>query len=207
MTDAVSLLREKQSKLAARVRKARASLKTVEDELDEVETALRVLLKMGLSPNVEEESAAVTTVDSASRAQAAVMAAVPVGEDGALAPKEVQAIVLRRGIFVSGNYVRTTLWRMARRGQLASANGRYWKASSCDDEATAQSAGSAHEDYVSVGGAISAMRLSTTILDSEQPSLGLSARPYRLSSTVSSEDDAGCSRSDAEQARSGAQHA
>jgi hypothetical protein len=127
MTDTGTVLREKEAKLEGRVKKARATLESLETELNEVKTALKVLVSMGLA----EAPAALQDdgggADALNQNQAAILAVVPEGQDDALPPKALIDKLAFRGMEMNGDYVRTVLWRLAKRGAIYNANGLYWR--------------------------------------------------------------------------------
>lgn len=128
MSDAVTVLRQKAAKLESRVNKTRASLEAAEIELAEIQTAIRVLAKMGLAPEVEPDGDH-GGGGEVNAAHTAILALVPHGEEFAIAPKEVFTQLKGRDDFdQSADYVRTALWRMATKKKiLESRNGLYWR--------------------------------------------------------------------------------
>jgi hypothetical protein len=126
MADAVSLLREKEAKLAGKVKRTRATLEAMETELNETAIAIRVLSSLGLSPEIEEEQA-----DAGMTApQAAVLAAVPYTRELAVAPRDIFNAVRANGAHadLTSDYVRTALWRMAtKKNLIKSEDGLYWR--------------------------------------------------------------------------------
>lgn len=127
MTDTGTVLREREAKLEVRTRKARASLESLETELNEVRTALKVLVSMGLAEAPATMADDAPSADALSENQAAVIAMVPQGEDAAQPPKTIIELVNLIGPELNGDYVRTVLWRAAKRGIIHNKNGLYWR--------------------------------------------------------------------------------
>lgn len=128
MTDTGTVLREKEAKLEARVKKARVTLESLETELTEVRTTLKVLVSMGLAEapaDLHDDGPSGT--DALSENQSAVIAVVPQGEDQARPPKHIIDMVNLIGPELNGDYVRTVLWRLAKRGIIHNTNGLYWR--------------------------------------------------------------------------------
>lgn len=124
MVDAVTLLRENHAKLTHRVIRLRSQLEAAELELRDVDTAVRVMARLGLAPDVvaDQKWTAGTTADL-------VMLALHASGDGH-APKDVYAILLDQGLPVQSDNVRTTLWRLARDNRIRVRDGRYWRLAS-----------------------------------------------------------------------------
>ena len=118
MTDAVSLIRDNHTKLTAKVKKLRLQLEAAEHDLVEMDTAMRVLSKLGLAPIVEPDG---DTDETPSRASDAVIAALGVGERYGLAPKAVEVAG------VEPDNVRAILSRLARKGRIETKDGKYWR--------------------------------------------------------------------------------
>jgi len=128
MTDPVVALRDKEARLEARLKKARAAVERDESELEEVRTALRQLAKLGLISGEDDDDQGPFAGDI-NAAHSAILSCVPYGEEFAIAPKEVVAMLQAGGGFEqSADYVRTALWRMATKKRIIeSKNGLYWR--------------------------------------------------------------------------------
>jgi len=128
MTDTGTVLREKEAKLEARAKRARSTLESLETQLDEVRTALKVLVSMGLAEAPAElPGDGASGSDALNEKQAAVIAMVPEGEDKAQPPKHIIDALAVIGPDLNGDYVRTVLWRAAKRGIIHNKNGLYWR--------------------------------------------------------------------------------
>lgn len=140
MTDTGAVLREKEAKLAAKVRRARLTLESAETELNEVRTALKVLVGMGLAEAPAELAEGAAAPDALNDNQAAVIAMVPDSEERAQQPKQIIETLALIGPELNGDYVRTVLWRAAKRGIIHNKNGLYWRdkeeAPGCKPEAS-----------------------------------------------------------------------
>jgi hypothetical protein len=128
MTDTGTVLREKEAKLETRVKRARATLESLETQLGEVRTTLKVLVDMGLAEAPADlHDGADGGAETLNENQSAVVATVPEGEDNALPPKGIIDKLEFRGTNLNGDYVRTVLWRLAKRGAIHNKNGLYWR--------------------------------------------------------------------------------
>ena len=124
MTDTISILREKRAKLAAKVAKTAAALDAAQSELDETETAIRVLVKMGLAPDEDTDATANVGVTHGQELILSVLSDMP--EQG-MSPRAVLLALKAKGNALSADYVRTALWRLAKRNAIATANSMYWR--------------------------------------------------------------------------------
>jgi hypothetical protein len=137
VTDSPALaadLKDKLSKAEAKVIRTRTAYETAVRERDEFHVAMKVLIKHGYIQ--EEGSAPYGVFEKATGAgtvalnedQTLVLDSVPYGEQFATPPRDVVNIIHAGGRDdLSGDYIRTTLWRLARRDILKSANGLYWR--------------------------------------------------------------------------------
>lgn len=135
-TDSVAAdLKSKLSQAEARVRKLESSLEKAREDRDELAVTLRVLGKHGYMGAAETEAVTAGRGAEMNALQAVVIACVPGSGSPGITPKNVTAILHTAGRpDVSGDYVRTTLWRMAQRGVLKSENGQYWRIETPDAE-------------------------------------------------------------------------
>jgi hypothetical protein len=141
MADPMPILREKREKAAARLRRAEAAVEAARTEVEELDIALRVLVKNGLGAELEidGQQSGADASGQLNIGQAEVLKAVPFGKDRAASPKAVHEAMFRRGIGMSADYVRTTLWRLANnKGLLATENGLYWRRSDVGDLSTVE---------------------------------------------------------------------
>lgn len=128
-TDSVAVdLKNKLSQAEARVRKFESSLQKAREDRDELAVTLRVLGKHGYMGLDETAGVTAGRAGEMNALQALVTACVPGFDSPGITPKNVTTVLHTAGRQdVSGDYVRTTLWRMAQRGILKSENGRYWR--------------------------------------------------------------------------------
>lgn len=122
MVDAVTLLRENHAKLTQRAAKLRSQLETTERELRDVDTAVRVMARLGLAPEVvaDDKEASGSTADL-------VITALQIDGEGH-APKDVYAKLVDHGVtHIQSDNVRTALWRLARDNRIRVKEGRYWR--------------------------------------------------------------------------------
>lgn len=120
-------LKDKLSKADSKVNRLESALSVARKERDDLATAYRVLVKLG---HIEDGGTPADTTPStgANEKQAIVLELVPFGEQYAVAPKDVTAILHNRGLEdITADYVRTTLWRFAQRNVLQSGDGLYWR--------------------------------------------------------------------------------
>lgn len=132
MTDSpafVTDLIEKRAKAEAKVKRMEASLAAARKDFDELDVAVNVLTKHGYIQGDEGQAApAITAQNGLNDTYSYLLRFVPFGEDLAIAPKEVTDMVRRDGrADLSGDYIRTALWRMGQRGVLEGNDGRYWR--------------------------------------------------------------------------------
>lgn len=132
MVEPVALLKDKRAKLAARVKKAQAALDAAKAELDETETAIRVLVRMGLATDDETPTPSGPPI---TEAQKLVLSALETDPDKGRSPKEVLEVLKSKGVEMNPDYVRTALWRLAKRELVSTANSVYWKVTSTGDGA------------------------------------------------------------------------
>jgi hypothetical protein len=126
MTDAPTILRTNIDKQRLKVEKLRTALAAAELELNENETALRVLVKLGLAPEVE--CADDDLSESMTDTQSLLLGAIPYGIANAAAPKDVYATLRAKGNHgVTADYVRTALWRLKKRGIIDGDSRHYWR--------------------------------------------------------------------------------
>lgn len=138
MTDAVSILRDNHAKLALRVKKLRLQLEAAEHDLVEMDTAMRVLSRLGIAPAVEPPD----TDEGPSRASDAVFAALGIGEKNGLAPKAIEIPN------VQPDNVRTILGRLVQRGKIETRDGKYWRSEQSSAKGTNEGSEIASEPSV-----------------------------------------------------------
>ncbi len=138
MTDTpavVADLREKFSKADSKVKRRETALASALEARDELAIAMRVLAKHGYMDSESVAPANMNRQTGLNEKQALVFSCVPHGEDRAVAPKFVTDVLnFDDHTDITGDYVRTTLWRLAQRGMLRNANGLYWRAESAEAE-------------------------------------------------------------------------
>ena len=119
MKNILAALTHKEQLADLRLKRARATLDAAERELADVQAAIRVingLAQKDVSKPPSEPSAN----------QDRILSALQVGKANGRTPKEVSSRLSETGDEIAADYVRTTLWRMAKSGRVASADGRYW---------------------------------------------------------------------------------
>lgn len=127
MPDALTLLRDAEAKLTARANKLRIQLEAVELELNEVSTALKVMTRYGLSPELVVETP-LPPEGAAPRKADVVYSQIPDTREQGLTPREIyDAIMANTPWPVSADNVRTILSRMVSRSMIRTHNGRYWR--------------------------------------------------------------------------------
>lgn len=132
MADALEVLQAQCEKLTAKVDRLRSGLDAAESELSDTQTALRVLSKLGVTASVPDAD-----ISNLSDAHATIVEVVPYGKARGLAPKDVWYKLNAAGeTEMSADYVRTTLWRLAKKGELGSADGVYWRETEQEIEAS-----------------------------------------------------------------------
>ena len=123
MVDAVTLLQEKIADLARKVGQRRTALGAMEAELAELETALKVLARLGLAPGVVAEPP-----KGGTGTRDVVFDHLSFTEEGGLQPKELHDALTAEGItYITADNVRTILYRMHGKGQVRSKDGKYWR--------------------------------------------------------------------------------
>jgi hypothetical protein len=120
--DPIASLREAASKSEAKVARLRNQLTIAEKELEELGTALRVVERF-----TGYGTAAVAATTPVSDNGAIILKYVEDGEANGKAPKDVFEQVIADGHDLNADLIRTQLWRMAKRGTLATKDGRYWR--------------------------------------------------------------------------------
>jgi hypothetical protein len=133
MSETIAILRDKRAKLSAKVAKMASALETARAELSDTETAIKVLVQMGLAPDIDSDTPAAAPVTESQEAILSVLSDKP--HEG-MSPRQVLAALDFRGTPMNADYVRTALWRLAKRGTIATANSTYWKLPLASDAAT-----------------------------------------------------------------------
>lgn len=126
-----------------RIDKLSAELQKAMSEKADLETTLRVLSKYG-SGGVSgtAESSPVISSRPANEKKKLMLGILGVGREGGVQPSDVYKELVSSGVEdITIQVVRTTLWRAADKGEIASENGRYWK---MEAEAPLFSEASAH---------------------------------------------------------------
>lgn len=178
VTDTITILREKRAKLAAKVAKTAAALDAAQSELDETETAIRVLVKMGLAPDEDAEASSNLGVTHGQELILSVLSDVP--EEG-MSPRAVLLALKARGNALSADYVRTALWRLARRNAIATANSLYWRLPSAGSQQTEKPESNKTPDVVTPGVSI----VDGRVAELEGPEK-TEQRPFRKGENVGS---------------------
>lgn len=119
----VTELETRLNKAKIRRDKAKSAYESATTEVGRLETALSVISEMAGTSKQP-----VTTVGGLTLKQRAVVDSLNFGQKRALSPVDVFQLAASNEAFDGDvNYVRTTLWRMADKGAIGSANGTYWK--------------------------------------------------------------------------------
>lgn len=116
-------LESRHKKAQSRALKAKAAFESATKEALRLETALSVVREiMGVSDMPSD------SVGSLSEKQKILINSLKYGENNAMSPIDIYAIASSDPSFNGDvNYVRTTLWRMANKDNIGSANGTYWR--------------------------------------------------------------------------------
>ena len=119
----VSEIEARLKKAQARADKARTALDGASAEIARLETALSVVRElMGTNSSISSPESNLTV------RQQFVINSLKFSQTNAMSPVEVYQVASANSGFEGDvNYVRTTLWRMADKGQIGSANGAYWR--------------------------------------------------------------------------------
>lgn len=116
-------LESRLKKAQIRAEKAKSAYESAANEAVRLETTLSVVREIiGVSdaPNVSG--------GSLSAKQKILVNSLKYGENNAMSPIDIYAIASSNPSFNGDiNYVRTTLWRMANKHSIGSANGTYWR--------------------------------------------------------------------------------
>jgi hypothetical protein len=141
VTEAVATdLRTKLSKAESKVKRLESTLQQARQERDELAVAMRVLVKHGYLDADHIVPANTNRNAEMNEMQNLVFLGVPHNRAEAVAPKDVTATLHASGhTDISGDYVRTTLWRLAQRDMLNNENGKYWRSEAPEPENVAAS--------------------------------------------------------------------
>lgn len=119
----ISELETRLKKAKMRRDKAKTAYESAATDVGRLETALSVILE--ITGTLKQPT---TTGGGLSLKQRVVVDSLKFGQNQALSPVDVYQSAARNDAFDGDvNYVRTTLWRMADKGVIGSANGTYWK--------------------------------------------------------------------------------
>jgi hypothetical protein len=120
-------IREKFLKSGQRVKRAESALEKAKFDHDELAVTMRTLIRHGLIEDEDSTGRDVPTAADMNEAQSVVLSFVPKGESAAASPKDIISELHNAGRDdLTADYIRTTLWRFAKRGALKSDNGMYW---------------------------------------------------------------------------------
>lgn len=123
MADALSVLEATCKKLTSKVERLRNQLAAAETELEESQTAIRVLSRLGVSASVEEAD------ETKASSQEQVLKILPENQEQAKSPREVHHLLVASGVTtISAVNVRTILSRLRKDEDVPvqSEDGRYW---------------------------------------------------------------------------------
>ena len=127
VTDLIDL----HAKAQARMKRAEATFGAAKKDFDDLDVALSVLRKHGYLPADPHQPApksAGSGEEPLNDNYLLMLRHIPFRADWAVAPKYVTGEVHKKGREdLSADYIRTALWRMAKRGILESNDGRYWR--------------------------------------------------------------------------------
>jgi hypothetical protein len=119
----ISELESRLKKVQMKAEKAKIAFESACNEATRLETALSVIREMIGGKGAPSEGSPELT-----DRQRFVFNALKIGQNNALSPVEVyQAATDYAGFEGDVNYVRTTLWRLANKGQIGGAGGTYWR--------------------------------------------------------------------------------
>ena len=119
----ITELETRLNKAKIRRDKAKVAYESATTEVGRLETTLSVVSEMA---GTSKQPA--TTVGGLTLKQRVVVDSLNFGQNSALSPVDVYQLAASNEAFDGDvNYVRTTLWRMADKGAIGSANGTYWK--------------------------------------------------------------------------------
>jgi hypothetical protein len=129
----ISELELRLKKAENRAEKAKIAFDSATREASRLATALSVIREM--SGNVAPST---TSSGQLTNKQQIVVNSAKYGQENAMSPINIyQLASLNDGFDGDVNYVRTTLWRMAERGAIGSANGKYWRWPESDESTKA----------------------------------------------------------------------
>lgn len=119
----ISELESRLKKSQIKAEKAKTAFESASSEVARLETAISVIREMIGGKGAPSDG----SPDLTDR-QRFVFNSLKIGQNNALSPVEVyQAATDYAGFEGDVNYVRTTLWRLANKGQIGSAGGAYWR--------------------------------------------------------------------------------
>lgn len=147
-------IRAKFDKSAQRVKRAESAWLKAKHEHEELAVTWKTLIRHGLIDDIDAPAQTRETDADMNDDQSVVLGFVPKGQPFALSPKEVVTELHDSGRDdLSADYVRTTLWRFAKRGVLKSESGLYWwpSAASRAEDVAAPDAKTSGADNGSVG--------------------------------------------------------
>ena len=119
----ISELESRLRKMQTKAEKARIAFESASSEVARLETALSVVREMAGGLVAPSEGSSGLT-----QRQRFVFNSLKIGQNNAISPVDVyQAAKCHVGFEGDVNYVRTTLWRLANKGQIGGAGGTYWR--------------------------------------------------------------------------------
>lgn len=119
----ISELETRLRKVQARAEKARIAFESASAEVVRLDTALSVVREMIGGKSVPSDGSPELT-----DRQRFVYNSLKLGQNNALSPVDVFQVAKDHAGFEGDvNYVRTTLWRLANKGQIGGAGGTYWR--------------------------------------------------------------------------------
>lgn len=119
----ISELESRLKTMQGKAEKAKIAFESASAEVARLETALSVVREM-FGGKIASNDGSPELTDK----QRYVFNALKIGKNNAMSPVDVfQVTKSHAGFEGDVNYVRTTLWRMANKKQIAGANGAYWR--------------------------------------------------------------------------------
>lgn len=119
----ITELENRLKKAQNRAEKAKSAHESASNEVVRLETALSVFREISGEPATNASPSG-----SLTRKQQIVVNSLKFGQNNAISPIDVYQVASTDQAFDGDvNYVRTTLWRMADKGSIGSANGVYWR--------------------------------------------------------------------------------
>ena len=119
----ISELESRLKKMQTKAERAKIAFESTSAEVARLETALSVVMEM-----IGGKSAPSDGSPELTDRQRFVFNSLKIGQNNAMSPVDVYQVAKDHAGFEGDvNYVRTTLWRLANKGQIGGASGAYWR--------------------------------------------------------------------------------